>query len=575
MPDADHTTVASDAGRLLDRLADVARELDDDGLAVEALAERKRLVEARFFAACIGQFKRGKSTILNALVGESVLPVGVVPVTSVITILSYADAPGAVVRLSSGQSQAIALDAIADFVDERRNPDNQRGAAVVEVGLPSAVLGDGLCLVDTPGLGSVHATSTEATRAFVPRIDVALLVVGPDPPISGAELEMIQEADREAGGLAVILNKADHASSGDLREIIEFTRTTISSRIRRPVEHLFTVSALERLTSGGPTREWSALEAYLRRLSIMSRRRLVGRATERAAARIARRITGRLDQCERALRRPIVEVEQQVDRLRQAVSDVDRAIVELRFRFDAAEADLGVQFDRQRTHIVGRGPQLTHELLACIDAHAGAGRSLRSLAFEEARRLATAAIQEWFDTAELEATRLYRVATDRFLDAANEYMGRVAADAADLDVDEVPAENGFHLPRRFHFTHLMHATGGTPMTWLIDRLAPRSLRRTHVARATTAYLAHLLESNSHRVENDFRDRTRESRRWLEGQIRARLRGTLGAAERALDLARGRHRMFEADVSATLQHLDGLRREVGATRLHRAARGGSA
>jgi ribosome biogenesis GTPase A len=73
----------------LDRLAAIAGELDDRDLAGEAAAERRRLLEARFFAACVGQFKRGKSTLINALVGEDLLPVGVIPVTSVVTILSY------------------------------------------------------------------------------------------------------------------------------------------------------------------------------------------------------------------------------------------------------------------------------------------------------------------------------------------------------------------------------------------------------------------------------------------------------------------------------------------------------
>jgi dynamin family protein len=97
-----------------------------------------------------------------------VLPVGVIPVTSVVTILSHGDAPTATVQLTNGQSRPITLETIADFVDERRNPQTTRGAAVVEVFVPSEILRGGLCLVDTPGLGSVHATNTEATRAFVP-----------------------------------------------------------------------------------------------------------------------------------------------------------------------------------------------------------------------------------------------------------------------------------------------------------------------------------------------------------------------------------------------------------------------
>src|SRR5580704_12519909 len=162
----------------LDALRRIAEEAGAASVAADAAALAARLAEARFFVACLGQFKRGKSTLLNALVGQPVLPVGVVPVTSVVTILRYGDRPAAMVRFSDGHTEPIALDTIAMFIDERQNPGNRRHAIVVDIALPSPILRDGLCLVDTPGLGSVHAANTEATRAFVPRTDVALVVVG-------------------------------------------------------------------------------------------------------------------------------------------------------------------------------------------------------------------------------------------------------------------------------------------------------------------------------------------------------------------------------------------------------------
>ncbi len=545
----------------LERLAAIAGELEDRDLAGEALAERQRLVEARFFAACVGQFKRGKSTLINALVGDPVLPVGVIPVTSVITILTYGETPTATVRLANGQSHVIPVSTISEFVDERRNPRNARGAVVVDVAFPSAILRDGLCLVDTPGLGSVHATNTEATRAFVPRIDVALIVVGPDPPISGAELEMVQEASREAGDLAVILNKADQVSPDHLQEVSDFTRRTVASAIHRPVERFFATSALERLTTGAATRDWGALESYLRQLSMTGRERLVSHAGQRAVARLAKAATNELTLREEALQRPLVEMQERVARLQRALADVDQALIELRFRFDAAEANLGTRFEQWRKRFSESTEHVNDALLAWIGARVTVTRLLRSEAFEEAGRLANSAVQRWLDTIDPEANQLYRSATDRFVRAANDYIGRVSADAADLDVDELPAEVGFRARREFYFTHLMHTTAGTPLTWVIERFGPRRMRQAHVARAASAYLAHLLESNSHRVENDFRDRTRESRRWLEAQVRVRLASALRSAERALSVATNRQRMSEADIGAALQRVERLRNEV--------------
>jgi len=126
--------------------------------------------------------------------------------------------------------------------------------------------------------------------------------------------------------------------------------------------------------------------------------------------------------------------------------------------------------------------------MAWTDARATSSGSLRQRAFEEANRLATTAVQQWFDAMDPEANRLYQAATERFVRAANDYIGRVAADAADLDVEALAAETGFRARRQFYFTHLMHTTGGTPVTWVMDRCAPKGLRQAHVARAAGAYL---------------------------------------------------------------------------------------
>ena len=562
MPDAVPAGAASVVGTQLERIAQIAAELGDQALASDARADHDRLVEARFFVACLGQFKRGKSTLLNALVGQPILPVGVVPVTSVVTILRYGDRPAAMVRFSDGHTEPVEVDAIAMFIDERQNPENRRHAAVVDVALPSPILRDGLCLVDTPGLGSVHAANTEATQAFVPRTDVALMVVGPDPPISGAELQLIEEVSREAGELMVVLNKADQASAEQLREVTEFTRTTIEKALARPVETILEISALERVNQQHPTRDWLDLETHLKRLSSHTRQHLVDTAGLRSVRRLSRRLGSELAQRDDALRKPIEEIEARVSRLRAVLDDLDRSLVDLRFLFDAVEADLGRQFEQYRTRFFsGTVPDLHSQLRVRIASHHSTGGSLQAQAMEEAHRLSVHAVNEWLQTIEPEANALYRGATERLIRVANEYLSRVATDAGDVDADDLPSEIGFRARRHFYFTSLMHVTGGSPLTWLIGRFAPEDMRQRYVARAAAEYLTHLLESNSHRVENDLKERARESRRWLEGQIRTRLAGALQSAERAVTVATKKQHLSEMEVQQELDRVHALRGEL--------------
>lgn len=548
-------------------LADVATELGAGPLAAEADEERSRLAAARFFVACVGQFKRGKSTLLNALVGRPVLPVGVVPVTSAITILRWGDRPDAVVRRSTGESTRIGLEEVAGFVDERRNPGNRLGVVAVEVFLPSPILSGGLCLVDTPGLGSVVAANTAATRAFLPHIDAALVVVGPDPPISGDELDLVGEVASEAGELFVVLNKADLATPEQRREVLAFTTHVLEGRLGRAVGPIFEVSARERMAEGRPTRDWTALEEGLQRLARERGRQLVDAAALRAVRRLGRRLLAELDEEEAALRRPLGETEARVERLRTAFADVDRSMHDLRFLFDAVEVDMGRVLARQREEFVRESlPALRRRLTAWVEEHGHAlrGTALRAAAFAEARRLVNETVADWLTGIEPEVAALYREATARFVRLAREHLARVAADAPGLTVDdEPPPPDGFDARRGFYFASLMSLTATGPRAWLIDRLAPRARRKRHVARAAAAYVAHLLDTNTHRVESDLRERTRDSRQRLERAIRRGLADALDSAERGLAVATARQRMVEDEVLGRLERVRHLRETVAA------------
>ena len=101
---ADQRTASRDvdgATRLL-RLATLGKELGAEHIANEGRGLAARVAEGRFYLACIGQFKRGKSTLINALVGECLLPVGFVPVTAVPTVIRYGPQRRARVQFRDG-----------------------------------------------------------------------------------------------------------------------------------------------------------------------------------------------------------------------------------------------------------------------------------------------------------------------------------------------------------------------------------------------------------------------------------------------------------------------------------------
>jgi ribosome biogenesis GTPase A len=277
-------------------LGELAKEAGAQAIASEAEALAARIAEGRFYVACIGQFKRGKSTLLNALTGTNVLPMGVVPVTAVITVVRYGERTAARVQFEGATWREIDLADLAAYVAEEQNPRNAKRVVAAEVFVPSPLLATGMCLVDTPGLGSVFRMNTEATQKFVPHIDAALIVLGADPPISGEELDIVEDVGREVRDLIFVLNKADRLPDADRREAAAFSKQVIAEHLRRPVECVFEISVTECLGSGKASRDWSALVEKLRGLAATSGAGLVQAACERGRRRLGEDLAGELEE---------------------------------------------------------------------------------------------------------------------------------------------------------------------------------------------------------------------------------------------------------------------------------------
>jgi len=172
--------------------------------------------------AVLGQFKSGKSSLLNAVLGESVFPVGVVPVTAVVTRATAG--PERIVRVTyqDGSVEAVAPTRLAEFVTESGNPGNRRQAAVVDVFTPTLRDWPGIRLVDTPGLGSVLTHNTEATRSWMPNMAVALVTVSVERPLSDEDRRLVDEARQTAPRVVVVLTKVDLLTNEELDEVTGF-----------------------------------------------------------------------------------------------------------------------------------------------------------------------------------------------------------------------------------------------------------------------------------------------------------------------------------------------------------------
>ena len=521
----------------LAELQRIALEIGAGEIADDARALALRVAEGLFYVACVGQFKRGKSTLLNALIGRPLLPAGVIPVTAVITIVRYGADVRAIVHFDDGHEQVVEPAMLADYIAEERNPHNEKHVRVVEVYAPSDLLSSGMCLVDTPGLGSVFQQNTETTREFLPHIDASLVVLGADPPISGEEAAIAEEIARGAPELLFVLNKADRLSASDVEQAAAFTRSTLHASLDRGIR-LFIVSAIE-----PATRDWPQLTAALTTLAHDAGADLVRSAQQRGLRRIAERLAREIQTQRDALTRPLAETEARVVSLRQTIDDARRALSDLGYLFTAEQQRLTREFDEERTRF------LDATMSAAAKQLADSATPSRDDLFHAASDIAQQAIATWMKEAEPRAEELYVRSTDRFVALARNFLRRVNADE-DLDI-----EQHFRKRRGFYFTSLMTLTGRPPGVGVFDAIGTKKQRRERARRDANAYLRRLLESNSARVANDLTERVLESRRVLEREIRSVLDRAVTSAERALDRARAASQQGIDQVERDIARLD--------------------
>ena len=551
----------------LGRIAAIAAELGSDRIGVEANELAQRVSEGRFYVACVGQFKRGKSTLLDALVGEPILPTGITPVTSVATVIRYGERHAARVRSTNGEWRSIPPNVLEQYVSEEHNPENVKGVDAAEVFVPSPLLATGMCFVDTPGLGSVFAGNTATTQAFVPHIDAAIMVIGADPPISGEELALVEAVARHVNDILVVLNKSDRVTDTERITANKFARKMLESRLKHPVSAIYEVSAVEQLERRGPERDWGKFIRSLQDLVEESGRGLIRSAGQRGVRRLSEQLLVMVREERDALLRPIEESERRIATMHQTIAEAERSMHDLGYLFTAEQHRLSDLFlTRRKQFIADVLIRAEADLMQAIKAAPRqGGPSFRRHVMHAAQGIARKYVVPWLQSEEAYAEQSYRQVAKRFVDVANDFLKKLS-EAGVPELAQMPhaldAEHGFRAKSRFYFHDFITvARPASVFRFLGDFALGAVGAYDSIERDAISFLDHLLEVNSTRVQSDVNERVLESRHHLEADIRGLLRDVSHVAERALSHARAARESGAPAVESALAGLSSLEQEL--------------
>ncbi len=192
---------------------------------------RERLAQGKLRLAVLGQFNRGKSTFINALLRLHVLPTSVLPITSAPTVIAYGHALRCSIAFadhdpieSNENDPAAVYDLLLQYVAEENNPRNHRGVSEVIVECQSPVLHHGTVLIDTPGFGSTHIHNTRTTLDLLSSCDAALFLLSADLPITQVEVDFLKEVKQAVPRLFFIYNKTDLLNQRELEQTQRYIR---------------------------------------------------------------------------------------------------------------------------------------------------------------------------------------------------------------------------------------------------------------------------------------------------------------------------------------------------------------
>jgi Dynamin family len=528
---------------------------------------RERLAVSRFQLAVLGQFKRGKSMLLNALLGADVLPTGVIPVTAIPTFLQFA--PGWRLRVTFGadrteQSEVDGPSALrerlAEIVTEAANPHNRLGVTRVDVFLPSALLARGVVLVDTPGVGSTFRHNTAAADAVLPECDAALFVVSPDPPISEVEVEFLARVRKTVARLIIVLNKIDTLESEDRVTAAAFLRRVLSEQqCAEPAVPIFCLSGRAGLRArlAGNAHAVTAsglleLEAHL--VQFLTHEKL---ATLRVAvARKAAALLGELK----------LEKEFHLKALSLPLEDLERRMA----AFDDASARFEAERRTAADLLAGDRIRLLHELEADAERLRTEARALllteldkalaRRAAADEVRAALGGTIIQFFDTelAQIREQVGKRLAAmlqthQRRADDLIAFVQRIAADLLEVPFQASASSEALdthHDP--FWVTRPSPEVLDAIPSAALDQFLPKGMRHERFRRRLIEEIEGVLLRNVENLRWATRQNVEDTFRRFRAELDERLALSLVATRGAMVAARDARKQQSASIGPEIE-----------------------
>jgi len=558
----------------LSRLTALGEERGQEDLTKRLRALEEKLKADHFHIVVMGQFKRGKTTFINSLLGSPVLPSSVIPLTSVNTLLRYGEEPVARVHYQDGREEKVALDRLPDLVTEKGNPENRLGVRAVEVFYPAPCLDDGVCFVDTPGVGSTFIHNDEMAYSYLCNADAVVFMLSADPPVSRAELDFLHHIRSFVDKIFFVQNKVDYIDPEELEESLQFNAGVIAEALGRETVEIFPLSAKTALkaaaTNDPRLAEESLLPRFTRRLEdflLKEKGVALLQSTLKNLLKILNDEISGVELEKTLLLRPWEDLRERITLFREEMSRLCRERDEMMYLLDGDFKSLVA--DTLDAQVEEFKKETVPVLLRRYDEFCAGKTGLGGHAFQEeitqfVKDLILQSFTEWRYREEEVLSSRFQEITEIYRDKANAIVSRILEKAGhifDLELTGMEAEIGLEKEGEFWFKLEERQTDIEMFIGAFTKVMPRRISHRILARQNREKLLELFDRHCGRVRYDFFLRLQKSFDSLRVMVYDLIEGTMGSVEKSVDRAVGLREHGEKDVASSIRELDGYLRKM--------------
>jgi GTPase Era involved in 16S rRNA processing len=511
---------------------------------------RARLEEGLLRVAVLGQFKRGKSTLLNALLGAPLLPTGVTPVTAIPTFIKAGAETNARITFNDGKEPLLIStaaeipDILQRYISEAENPRNGLNVESVELEVCSQFLDQGIVLVDTPGVGSTFLHNTKSAEAVLAECDVAIFVISADPPITEVEVDYLHKVQVLIPKIFFALNKIDLLDTGERGIAERFLADVLAQQpaIAQPVR-IFSISAKQGLQAK-QDRDPRAIAAsgveHLEQVlagELAREKRAIALATGRQ--RSISLIGELLFQSElehKALLLPEENLKQKAITFESSVASFETERQALSDLLSLDRKRLVKDLETETDRLWNEAQKQAHQLVGEITA--------RSFELHDARQHVATMLAQYFEQSFRQSVELFREKLSERLAIHQERAGalinlvrQTAADLMAISVTLPQSEEAFEARREPYWTapepsvSLLDMSAGS-----VARFMPCGIRKKRASDQLTANTDKAVLRNLANLDWAIRQNLEDAFRRFESSLDEQLGRALAATRQAMHIA---------------------------------------